>query len=303
MADDAFVEPRALAELNSQFARAGTRSRTLVADVLGEVTRSRQHIDRKVDAAVREVRRREAALRVADREDRAGAEAELRSAQHHLRDVRRAASIALEALSQLIRCTQSAQARLPELIGRATTFLANAEADLQAYLAVAMPGGSSPGASWMASAAVSAPGSSETLPNLESLLAIPLPDGWEWVPLSAISRSADLGPDEGFPKTSRAQMIEGFERLRRDILPVLDTDWVAASDRFRALDASRGIHDTSGLHGAFEAFFSTDSHIRLERQGASDGHGATNGRHRIAVARELGWPAVPVRFDGPRGPS
>lgn len=295
MTADIFADPRVLSELADRVSRAGLRSDGLSAQIDGELARCRRRIEDTIREAMRDVRRCEAALLAAEKEDRRAAEADLRAAIEHLRDLKRAASPAREALDDAARSRQAAQARIAGLVAKAAAFLATVEADLQAYLAVAAPGGAVASSPSGSSSAGSAGGAS--VPSLAALLAVSLPDGWEWMPLDQFSRSADLGPAEGFPKVTHREMVEGFARLQRDVLPALGGDWQEVSDRLRALDAGRGIHDTSGLHGAFEAFFSNTDYIRPERPRGADGYGVTNGRHRIAVARELGWPAVPVRFE------
>jgi hypothetical protein len=91
-------------------------------------------------------------------------------------------------------------------------------------------------------------------------------------------------------------MQTGFQLLRTFILPTFSDfgpsvgrDWFYAQDM-----AKQGSTDYSILK-VYEAFFGSDS-IAIDRNTDQSCYLITNGRHRIFIARQLGWEAVPVIF-------
>lgn len=68
-----------------------------------------------------------------------------------------------------------------------------------------------------------------------------------------------------------------------------------SSDHFARIDRGKGSSYAEGKQRVYDAFFGDDC-ITLDR-GPSDGkYGVTNGRHRLRIARALGWEAVPVKI-------
>lgn len=136
-------------------------------------------------------------------------------------------------------------------------------------------------------------------PVAPDLTAMPLPAGFCWVKLDDISPAemAQL-PDEGdFRKVEYGEMRRGFEVLEVDILPRLNAaPQDANADYFWQRDRQQGLDESNGAQRVFNAFFGTTNkeHIYLERRKGDRYFSITNGRHRIKVARDLGWQAVPV---------
>jgi hypothetical protein len=129
----------------------------------------------------------------------------------------------------------------------------------------------------------------------------PLPSGFTWLPLHQIESTDDLVGPDAWQKVSHEQMQRGFQSLQKDVLKTFQMFGTGAGgDWFRAQDQARGRSYEDGLECVFDAFFG-DNPIAISRTEEGNTHGITNGRHRIAVARELGWSAVPVVFtDQPR---
>lgn len=129
----------------------------------------------------------------------------------------------------------------------------------------------------------------------DSLMAVPLPAGFEWVMLDDIRRDDDLRPDETFHKgVTEQDMAAGLGKLASYVLPRLRFVQGADSDLFRAFDRGRGWDYPNGVQKIFEVFFGTDS-IVLSPSPDGQGYGVTNGRHRIHVARLEGWTALPAK--------
>jgi hypothetical protein len=126
-----------------------------------------------------------------------------------------------------------------------------------------------------------------------------LPAGFVWVPLNQIDRSLDRGGFENadrFTKdATREEMIRGFNALKNEILPAMANHNSAADSYFFSrIDQNAGSSHESGVQRPFDAFFGSD-HIYLERRSDTEMLNVTNGRHRILVASQLGWTAVPAK--------
>lgn len=129
--------------------------------------------------------------------------------------------------------------------------------------------------------------------------SLPIPSGFQWVALSDIDtvrELADVRSKSSFRKTSFDAMRTGFEMLRTYILPAMnDPDRPADKDTFRARDLDKGASYENGALRVYDAFFGMDA-IYLER-GSRNLFSIVNGRHRVMVAMDLGWKAVPARTD------
>lgn len=131
----------------------------------------------------------------------------------------------------------------------------------------------------------------------EKLSEICLPQGFVWVPLAEVSKEGlgDVASADTFKKVPYSTMASGMERLVRDVLPRVHQD-PHGIDRysFQELDAAAQRSYEDGLQRIYEAFFCKDF-IYLERQRGVERYDIINGRHRIRVALDLGWDAVPAR--------
>lgn len=137
-------------------------------------------------------------------------------------------------------------------------------------------------------------------PKIDEMSELSLPPGFRWVSLEHIDRLDDLRDDEGFGKgVSEEDMRRGFGTLRRKILPYIQQHPDASSQTFLGLDGYTDEGRIKSRQAVFEAFFHENNAITLERKPDTEGlFGVQNGRHRIKVARDLGWNAVPVRVLG-----
>lgn len=126
-----------------------------------------------------------------------------------------------------------------------------------------------------------------------------LPKGFRWVPISEIDTArdlADVSNKESFRKVSYDEMLHGFETLRSEILPAInDPANPANKDTFRRRDEDEMVPYEKGTLRVYEAFFGDDV-IHLDRGQNDKLFGVDSGRHRIRVAMDAGWTAVPVRI-------
>lgn len=120
-----------------------------------------------------------------------------------------------------------------------------------------------------------------------------LPKEFRWVSLSEID-SSKISEDISFNKTSADLMRSGFETLRKDILPAIQSNPMRGSDYFEDIDRASGQEYMGGQQNVYEAFFGLD-HIKLERWKGETKYSITNGQHRILTARKLGWSSIPAR--------
>jgi hypothetical protein len=131
-----------------------------------------------------------------------------------------------------------------------------------------------------------------------------LPEGFRWVSLEEI----DMGeiPREEFQKVDYETMKKGLEKLP-EVLErmqgLLNREAGDGEERvkkydyssyFWRIDRQAGRSYEEGLQRVYDAFFGTD-HIRLSRFKGSLYWRVDNGRHRIQVARDLGWKFIPAK--------
>ena len=124
-----------------------------------------------------------------------------------------------------------------------------------------------------------------------------LPPGYNWVPISEIDTAgelAELQSAEAFEKVPYGEMRRGFDALAKEILPAISNNTNPATpDLFASRDSMAGVTYEHGLQRVYEAFFGDDP-IYLSRRGSGK-FSVTNGRHRIKVAVDVGWSAVPAK--------
>ncbi len=120
-----------------------------------------------------------------------------------------------------------------------------------------------------------------------------LPGGFRWVSLDEIDMG-EISDELEFKKISRAEMDEGLEILKNEIAPAFEEKPACGSEYFFEEDKKAGLEIYEGKQRVYDAFFG-ESHIRLEKRTTDFHYGITNGRHRILLAREKGWKAIPAR--------
>ena len=262
-----------------------------------ELTRRFKRLEAVQEDAKRVVWRLKRELSSCDEDDRDSLEKDLEEAEEWLRKVDYWIGQVADALPPMKRANQNIHALVEKRLPCAARFLTEKLARFAEYARLAIPH------EGVASQRMGAAMPSSTLANVAAadlagqpgrITELPLPSGFQWISLDSISRDDDLRPDETFHKVPKPDVISGFSRLKDEVLTGLRGDLSRGSDYFRELDNGRGLTYENGTQRIYEAFFGQDC-IALER-GRSDGnYGITNGRHRIHVARELGWVAVPAR--------
>ncbi len=131
----------------------------------------------------------------------------------------------------------------------------------------------------------------------------PLPNGFEWLPIDRITDREMPGsndPPKGVPEL---QVRLGVERLWKEVLPLVGGTPDEMRERCRKFDNEnnridrRGFVHKESVLAVWDAFFNTgaSNQIRADMVGASGRISITNGRHRIKVAKELGWRFIPAQ--------
>lgn len=128
-----------------------------------------------------------------------------------------------------------------------------------------------------------------------------LPPGFEWVSLTNIEPDGFLTPDS-FSAGQYVELRNHLKSLQCEILPILKSKPEADRDYFRILDNNSDRTNREGnfletLERTYELFFEAE-HIRFCRKPGSKLLGVTNGRHRMSIARDLGWSAIPAKVVG-----
>ncbi|HWZ46436.1 MAG TPA: hypothetical protein VNW97_23385 [Candidatus Saccharimonadales bacterium] len=127
----------------------------------------------------------------------------------------------------------------------------------------------------------------------------PLPQGFRWIQLDEVAplelAHARTIAESG--KESFANMRKGFAILQQEILPALAKMTPdKAQECFREQDVSAPRSDGLFRQNVFSAFFGQRAPevIRLEKRRSDDFYSVINGYHRLHVAIELGWEAIPA---------
>lgn len=125
-----------------------------------------------------------------------------------------------------------------------------------------------------------------------------LPSGFHWVRLDEIEASEldDVRTETDFKKISRQDMQSGLELLKSELLPFLSN--YRGQDIKQALfaeDRRMGRRPPVALLEVYNAFFGAQDYVYVTRGRKDCKFRVTNGRHRVRVAQELGWPAIPAQ--------
>jgi len=137
------------------------------------------------------------------------------------------------------------------------------------------------------------------LSSWADITQVALPGGFVWVRLNEIALKDELKNvrDAGdFSKVAYDEMKIGAQHFIEHVLPFVHKDKsVATSEYFAELDRKAGVSYADGTQRVFEAFLGRWSPIYLCRGPEGGQYTVTNGRHRIKVASDLGWLAVPAQ--------
>lgn len=290
------VSPEALANLKESLERYRSRASVAIREVSQELSGRLKRLEEARDDAKREVYRYERELSSCDDDDGTSAQAALDVAEERLRRVDYWVEQVAAALPPMKRANQAAVAILGNRVPRAVSFLTEKIARFAEYANVMISDGGATGGrlgTASLSAAVETGVAGVPLMTQGAPLAL-LPKGFQWVNLDSISHTDDLRAEEAFHKVSKQEVLSGFSLLKDEVLPSLREDTARDSDYFGNLDRGNNRRYEYGTQRIFDAFFGRDC-ITLDK-GRNDGkYGVTNGRHRILVARELGWTAIPAR--------
>jgi hypothetical protein len=137
--------------------------------------------------------------------------------------------------------------------------------------------------------------SSEQLPHL--------PPGFTWVPLNQIEPS-EFASCAYFQKVSYATISDGLHRLWKELIPLLsknpNADRMACElfDEANGRMDKMGFVDPSSLAHLWDQFFDRrwKQHVRISIDARTDKWTVDNGRHRLRVARDLGWRFLPAEL-------
>lgn len=126
-----------------------------------------------------------------------------------------------------------------------------------------------------------------------------LPDGFQWIPISEIAATDLPILPQDWNKISKADMTHGLTVFVKEIVPLLQRGQSLSAEALSEIDKAAGrsgvfgfVHPDS-LENIFRVMFGNEC-VAVSR--TENGWSVTNGRHRIAVARELGWSHVPSRI-------
>ncbi|MEN3335563.1 MAG: hypothetical protein V7641_4928 [Blastocatellia bacterium] len=221
---------------------------------------------------------------------------QLEEAEEALHNVKRW----LNAVEESVHAYARQQRRLNEValarLDEARAFLRHKVAQLYAY-AAGQINPATAGHAPTATAALGMPAASQA--PLVDLTQSPLPAGFRWISLAEISPAemSTLPAANEFSKVSYDEVKRGFEVLKDEVLPAIKRDPANASvDYFGQTDRQTGRDEVNGAQRVFHAFFSQiGEHIYLDKRAGDPYFSITNGRHRLKVARDLGWTAVPAK--------
>jgi hypothetical protein len=134
--------------------------------------------------------------------------------------------------------------------------------------------------------------------SVELLTNFLLPTGFTWIGLDRIETGGlvEVPGDDEFRKLPKSDMIEGINLLRTRILPAIQNDPSGANeDYFSELDRQEGRIGANSLRNIYDAYFRGEA-MRVEPIGDGAHYRIDHGRHRLKIATELGWPAIPAKI-------
>jgi hypothetical protein len=156
---------------------------------------------------------------------------------------------------------------------------------------------------------LSAPGSPQARLNQfrQSCTNEGLPDGFFWVDLTTLPEACFVHDETSFKKVRKSTMRRGVSLLFSEIIPELRRSPEVGAEYFARVDRERGTdYDCNGfvhpesLYVVWQAFLderqNNDNVIRISTIHEDGRVDLYSGRHRLAVARELGQRFMPVRI-------
>lgn len=281
----------ALGELDGALQRFSVNAAEAVAEIRAHYERARTRLDERADDAARTVRRCAAMLDNADADDAEHWQNALEQASEQRDELSRWRRRVEEAYDLFRRDAAHFDGMLHETLRRGRGVLRTKIDLLNDYLAMQLDGsGSTDGPS------VDAFGKGW---QGRTLVMYPLPPGFRWVPLSQIElrqEPSDVQSATEFRKTDKETMQLGFVHLQSEILPCLSDVNAHTSEYFAHIDSQNDNDYEHGLQRIFDAFFGLD-HVHLGHATSPGMFDVINGRHRIRIAHELGWVAIPAKVE------
>jgi hypothetical protein len=305
-------DPERLQQFHAALAEFITRFGQQVSALEVQHSRASEFLERRHTALASRVADLEELLSTADEDtDTWAIEQELEEAQSELEETIECKVRANAARTRYHQQAARIRGLLQSGIPQGRSFLQRKIDVLHEIVAIAPPeistaGGSIAATSATAGAAPSSAGAGaspglivEALSYSSIMEFYPLPQGFRWIRLDQIA-PAELEPARNIAesrKESFANMKKGFAILQQEILPALSKmSSDQAHDYFRSQDVSAPRADGLFRQNVFSAFFgrSAPEVIRLEKRRSDSSYTVVNGYHRIHVAMELGWKAVPA---------
>ena len=111
------------------------------------------------------------------------------------------------------------------------------------------------------------------------------------VPVCDLPQPDGINSADDFQKVSAEEMAEGLRKLQT-MKPYIDEGRGNSTDYWREVDQSYNVAYADGYQKVYDAFYGDDA-VRLNKD--SDQYNIVNGRHRIALAREMGISSIPAR--------
>ncbi len=289
-----------LQDLDQAFGRFQVAAKACLEAAGNRLGAQLRQLHERREEAQRQVRACQRAVRESDEETHDDAVRSLLEAEERLREVHRWCRSAEESAQSYRAAARRFEKLIEADLPRTQLRLRATRDEAAAYLSVQLDGDVAITTGARASAS-GAPAPAVVEPvAADPLVKFPLPPGFRWVSVDHITRRDDLREDEGFPKTSENEMRRGFGTLRRQVLPFLARKPGADAEVFRELDGFTDAGAPKQRQKVFEAFFG-DGAIVLDGPLSDGTFSVTNGRHRIKVARDMGWSAVPARVTGKPG--
>jgi hypothetical protein len=282
--------------------------RSFVADhlyrVQSDLRRVRETMKEARSDASREVRRISSEIDCADEEDdTSGLEYDLSEARERLSRIERATRNTDGLVAAYEREAGRMRLTMENQVPRAESHLMRKIDELHSMHAIqsgdqAGWGGGAAGASSAVSQAAACAADVADAAGVD-LTASPLPSGYAWAKLSDMDLDdalTDVRTAEDFrPHATYDMLTNGLGMLQSTVLPAIaQHGYTADNFFFDRQDAASGRDPEHGARRVFDSFFGSDA-IALQR-GANGKLSVINGRHRLKVANDAGWLAVPVKI-------
>jgi hypothetical protein len=288
----------ALVELELALQRFALRGAEALAAIRSQCERNRKRLDQRAEDANREVRRRAAAVESADEEDIDDCQQALEDAREAKAEIQSWQKRVEDEYQSFRRDAAHFEATIDRTVSEGRSVLRSKIALLNEYRVTQVKAGNftSPGGSISASASVAQVDASRS----DALQNFKLPPGFLWIPLSQIRLKEELENVQtagDYKKVDKETMRSGMVRLQTEVLPFMsDEADLRGSDDFGERDRANSLSYEHGLQRVYDAFFG-ESHIQLSRSVVPGPFDITNGRHRVRLAQELGWDAIPARTE------